>query len=75
MTFRNFWIDLWLTIRYGKWVVERARSYESLTFGGSGGVNRWSYYACRKRTGDKVLCSDKREAEAFCAYRNDVRGM
>jgi len=75
MTFKNFWKDLWLTMRHGKWEVVRERSPDSIMFGGSGGVNRYEYFATCHRTRDIILCSDKREAEAVVAYRNDNRGQ
>lgn len=85
MTFKNFWIDLWLDLIHGRWEVERVFShYQSLDFGvvpikaegtsidyDQGAV--YLYYAVRKRTKDMILCDSKRHAEGIVAIYNDMR--
>lgn len=66
MTIRNFFGDLWLTVKYGKWRVERYRKYES-------GEWIWQYVAGNKRKDDCIYCLSKRIAEGVCAIENDLR--
>ena len=67
MTIKNYFIDLWLTYRWGKWSVARQSLY---------GPNGWSlqFIAVDSRTGETVYCGSKRIAEGVCATENDRRG-
>jgi len=65
VTVRNFLADIYLSIRWGSWHVERERCRWA-------GVYR--HYAICDRSGDKILCVSKPEAEVFCAIHNDNRG-
>lgn len=66
MTWINFWKDLWLDIRYGRWCVERKPVRGSYVF---------DYYAVCRRSKDVILCTSKREAEGVAAINNDSRGQ
>lgn len=69
---RNFWIDLWLRIRYGEWTVGRKRAFSMRP---SGKVEwYWEYRAQCQRTNEHIYCESKRIAEGVCATNNDVRG-
>jgi len=67
MTIKNFFIDMWLTFRWGKWHVAQQSMY------GPGG---WflQYVAVDSLTGETVFCGEKRIAEGVCAAENDRRG-
>jgi len=69
MTFKNWLLDVWLTILYGKWKVKRSR-VDLLRHD----RRAYDYYAYCWRSSDLILCSDKREAESVIAYQNDLRG-
>lgn len=90
MTLRNWVLDVWKTAWHGKWIVRRGEAIYIPRKGPGFGLAqiksegselqydpyvRYDYYAICERTSDLVLCSDKREAEALCAYRNDMRGV
>lgn len=68
--FKWWLVDVYLTIRYGKWVVMRERidAYGSQPAG-------FEYFAICRRSKDMILCDSKREAEGVCASRNDMRGQ
>jgi hypothetical protein len=65
MTWSNFWRDLWLTMRHGKWYVAQ----EKIPFS-----KQRAYFAYCRRSKDMVLCDSKREAEGVVAINNDSRG-
>ncbi|HDZ37794.1 MAG TPA: hypothetical protein ENH62_05855 [Marinobacter sp.] len=73
MTIKNFFIDLWLTLRFGKWRVKR---YHAHAYGDWGGPNRWhwEYRAEHSRSDQVIHCISKRIAEGACAAENDLRG-
>lgn len=86
MTIKSALTNLWLTIRYGQWVVRRGEQYVPQENHGLAPIKaegaevsvdpwiRYEYYAACERTSDLVLCESKRDAEAVCAYNNDMRG-
>lgn len=87
MTFKNWWRDLWLDIKYGHWNVVRVQrdlyeydimhvpvKREGAEVSYDPGI-AFDYYVCCKRSGDKILCSSKREAEGVAAIHNDSRGL
>lgn len=85
-----WWLDVWLTIRYGKWVVVREFSHyersqpgfgmatvkaEGSTIPYDNGRAVYHYHAFCRRTLDQVHCLSKREAEGVVAINNDSRGL
>lgn len=88
MTFKNWCIDLWLDIRWGRWVEERRAEYKldhspgfNLAPIKAEGQNvmydngmHYVYYAVYARQKLEVTCESKRDAEGLCASMNDLRG-
>lgn len=70
MTFKDWLVGVYLTARYGKWVVIQERVPLEVS-----PWQHYSYFAICKRSNDMVLCDSKREAEGFCAMQNDLRGI
>lgn len=68
MTIKNFFIDLWLTYRWGKWRVARQSMY---------GPKGWvlQYIAVSSGDGETIFCGSKRIAEGVCATENDRRAQ
>ena len=68
MTFKNYFIDLWLTYRWGKWRVAREHLF---------GPDGWAlqYIAVNSSSGEVVHCGSKRIAEGVCATENDRRAQ
>lgn len=87
MSFREWLKDLWLDIRYGWWVVEREQVVINVPLRSLVPLKReghqviydrgmdWQYYAVCRRSGDKLKCGSKREAEGVAAINNDSRGL
>jgi len=59
MSFKSFFQDLWLTIKHGKWHAVKKGKY---------------WYAECRRERRCHLCIDRREAQAYVAMENDLRG-
>jgi hypothetical protein len=85
----HWWLkDIWLTVRYGEWVVLREFSHykddpgfglaqvkkEGAEINYDAGVV-YEYFAACKRSNDLILCGSKREAEGIIAINNDSRGL
>lgn len=68
MTIKNFFIDLWLTFRWGRWRVAQQSLF---------GSNGWSlqYIAVQSNTGEVIYCGSKRVAEGVVETENNRRGM
>ena len=68
MTIKNYFIDLWLTYRWGKWHVARQSLF---------GPDGWAlqYIAVNSSSGEVVHCGSKRMAEGVCATENDRRAQ
>lgn len=68
MTIKNFFIDVWLTFRWGKWHVGQQSLF---------GPDGWTlqYVAVDSNTGEVIYCGAKRIAEGVCATENDRRGQ
>ncbi len=73
MTIKYLFLDLWLTVRYGKWRVTRSRVYGQIAGTKILGWF-WQYTAECRRTGERINCNSKRIAEGACAAENDLRG-
>ncbi len=85
-----WWRDVWLTSRYGEWVVEREFSHYKIIAGVGFGLALvktegaeieydsgavYFYWAVCRRSDEWIRCDSKREAEGVVAINNDSRGL
>ena len=73
MAIKYIFLDLWLTVRCGRWRVCRSRVY-GLIPGTKALGWFWQYTVECRRTGERINCNSKRIAEGACAAENDLRG-